>query len=259
LVLNSSATGDRPIEADWAATAGGPSFPSGHTTAATIFAAFTIWALLSQARTPQQRAVLVGLAVAQASLVGTNLHDMNGAVTPMLDYRTSAVSSPRSRRTGPTAVQGDGIGRAARQSHADRVGSGPSDADPSRRPGTFTIDDHRSRAPHFDLRLTLDDRVSLWAVSSEMPAPGGPSRLAVRIEELPIEGLGETADLSDRTLWDEGQMTVGMWREGHSAVVTLHGAFGGGLGGSRTVSLVHVGSVGQDDDHWSIVALAESW
>lgn len=149
---------------------------------------------------------------------------MNAAVTPMLGFQTRGASHPRSRRTG-----------------------------------TFTIDDHRSRSPHFDLRLILDDRVALWAVSSAMPSPGDRSRLAVRVEELPIRGLGGSLGLPNRTRWDEGRMTVGLWREGHAAVVTLHGAGGGGLGGSRTVSLVHVGSVGQDDDHWSIVALVAPW
>jgi hypothetical protein len=81
--------------------------------------------------------------------------------------------------------------------------------------------------------------------------------LAVRLEELPVFALREMADLPDRTRWDEGRMTVAMWREGLAAVVTLHGACGGGLGGSRTVSIVHVGSAGVDDDHWSIVALTD--
>lgn len=70
LVLNSTVAGVRPLEADWAATAGGPSFPSGHTTAATVFAAFALWALLPRATTPLQRAALVGVAVAYASIVG---------------------------------------------------------------------------------------------------------------------------------------------------------------------------------------------
>jgi undecaprenyl-diphosphatase len=70
LLINASVGGVRPPEADWAATAGGPTFPSGHTTAATIFAAFVVWALIPHMRTTTQRAVLVSAAVAYAGTVG---------------------------------------------------------------------------------------------------------------------------------------------------------------------------------------------
>ncbi len=39
----------RPPVADWAGAAGGPSFPSGHTTAATLFAVCVAWALMARA------------------------------------------------------------------------------------------------------------------------------------------------------------------------------------------------------------------
>lgn len=118
----------------------------------------------------------------------------------------------------------------------------------------FSIDEHRARTYHFDLRLIRDDSVAVWAVNSAMPDPGDTAELAVRIDEPPFNTLGSGAP-SDRTRWDQGPMTVRTWHEGESAVVTLHGASGGGLGGMRTVSLLHVGSPGDDDDHWSIVAL----
>lgn len=60
----------RPSVADWAGTAGGPSFPSGHTTAATLFAASCAWAIGARlAAGWPRRAVWIG-AAAYAGLVG---------------------------------------------------------------------------------------------------------------------------------------------------------------------------------------------
>lgn len=123
--------------------------------------------------------------------------------------------------------------------------------------GTFTIDEHRARTHHFDLRLIREGSVAMWAVNSAMPAPGERAHAAIRIDELPLAGRERVADRPGRTAWDRGRMTVRSWQEGEAAVVTLHGACGGGLGGTRTVSLLHVGSDGHDDDHWTIAALGE--
>lgn len=124
--------------------------------------------------------------------------------------------------------------------------------------GSFTIDVHRARTRHFDLRLVRGGVVSLWAVVSPIPAPGDGAQTAIHIDELPISVRGGIVDRSHRDPWDDGLMTVRTWKEGESAVVTLHGSLDGGLGGSRTVSLRHVGSVWQDDDHWTITALDDS-
>lgn len=70
LLINAAVGGVRPLEGDWAGTAGGPTFPSGHTTAATIFAAFIVWALIPRMRTTMQRVVLVVAAGAYAGVVG---------------------------------------------------------------------------------------------------------------------------------------------------------------------------------------------
>lgn len=48
LGINGLSGRDRPSVGDWAGSAGGPSFPSGHTTAATIFATFATWAVVAQ-------------------------------------------------------------------------------------------------------------------------------------------------------------------------------------------------------------------
>ena len=60
----------RPPVADWAGAAGGPSFPSGHTTAATLFAVCVAWALMARvpARWPR-RTIWAGAAL-YAAVVG---------------------------------------------------------------------------------------------------------------------------------------------------------------------------------------------
>ncbi len=60
----------RPDVADWAAAAGGPSFPSMHTTAATLFAAASAAALAPQARAGWPRRGIWAGAVAYAGAVG---------------------------------------------------------------------------------------------------------------------------------------------------------------------------------------------
>jgi membrane-associated phospholipid phosphatase len=59
----------RPPMADWAGAAGGPAFPSGHTTAATLFAGACAWALATRAPAGwPRRAVWAGAAVYAAAV-----------------------------------------------------------------------------------------------------------------------------------------------------------------------------------------------
>jgi membrane-associated phospholipid phosphatase len=60
----------RPPFADWAGSAGGPSFPSGHTTAAALFAASCAWAVSVRLGPGWPRRVLWGGAVVYAAAVG---------------------------------------------------------------------------------------------------------------------------------------------------------------------------------------------
>ena len=60
----------RPPLADWAGAAGGPSFPSGHTTAATLFAASCAWALSARLGAGWPRRGLWAGAAVYAAAVG---------------------------------------------------------------------------------------------------------------------------------------------------------------------------------------------
>jgi membrane-associated phospholipid phosphatase len=60
----------RPPVADWAGAAGGPSFPSGHTTAATLFAVCVAWALMARARARWPRRAIWAVAALYAAVIG---------------------------------------------------------------------------------------------------------------------------------------------------------------------------------------------
>lgn len=60
----------RPAVADWAGTAGGSSFPSGHTINATLFAALCAWAIAAQVHAGWPRRAILAGAVVYAAAVG---------------------------------------------------------------------------------------------------------------------------------------------------------------------------------------------
>jgi membrane-associated phospholipid phosphatase len=68
--INALAGRARPPMADWAGAAGGPSFPSGHTTAATLFALSCAWALATRVRAGWPRRAICAGAAAYAAAVG---------------------------------------------------------------------------------------------------------------------------------------------------------------------------------------------
>jgi undecaprenyl-diphosphatase len=70
LLVNNAVDRVRPPVADWAGDAGGPSFPSGHTTCATIVALSAAWALSSRVTSTRGRRVLWTVAVVWAFGVG---------------------------------------------------------------------------------------------------------------------------------------------------------------------------------------------
>lgn len=61
---------DRPPTADWAGTAGGWAFPSGHTTTATLFAALCAWAVAARVHAGWPRRAVGAGAVGYAATVG---------------------------------------------------------------------------------------------------------------------------------------------------------------------------------------------
>lgn len=60
----------RPPVADWAGPAGGPSFPSGHSTAAALFAICCAWALMARVRAGWARRAMWAAAALYAVVIG---------------------------------------------------------------------------------------------------------------------------------------------------------------------------------------------
>jgi membrane-associated phospholipid phosphatase len=60
----------RPPVADWAGPAGGPSFPSGHTTAATLFAVCCAWALMARVPAGWARCVIWAAPALYVAVIG---------------------------------------------------------------------------------------------------------------------------------------------------------------------------------------------
>ncbi len=72
LTINALMGGQRPDSTDWLGTAGGPTFPSGHTTSATIFAGACLWAIAPRLNTNSARALACSAAVGYAVIVGSS-------------------------------------------------------------------------------------------------------------------------------------------------------------------------------------------
>lgn len=70
LTINALVNGVRPGEVDWTGDAGGPTYPSGHTTTATIFAACCVWALAHRMHTRRSLAILCAAGATWAAVVG---------------------------------------------------------------------------------------------------------------------------------------------------------------------------------------------
>jgi len=114
----------------------------------------------------------------------------------------------------------------------------PQDA-PTPREGDpiFVIGEHHARKLHWDFRLEHNGVLVSWAVPKGPPLDPAENRLAVHVEDHPIEyaefegtipkgqyGAGEVR------IWDIGTCEIEKWRTSE-VIAVLHGREDGGLGG----------------------------
>ncbi|GAA1970632.1 DNA polymerase ligase N-terminal domain-containing protein [Amycolatopsis minnesotensis] len=138
----------------------------------------------------------------------------------------------------------------------------PDEADPwpgraKSRGTTFVIQEHHASQLHWDMRLERDGVLVSWAVPKGMPVEPDIARLAVRVEDYPLEyadfsgvipagqyGAGRTE------IWDRGRYDTVHWDGGRIEIV---------LRGSRlrgTYEFLHTAE--DDDRHWRVRRLDEA-
>ena len=92
----------------------------------------------------------------------------------------------------------------------------------------FVIHEHHATHLHWDLRLELDAVLKSWAVPKEPPQEAGIKRLAIKVEDHPLDYIDFEGVIEEGygkgtvTIWDEGELAVES-RTQKKLVFILHG------------------------------------
>ena len=113
----------------------------------------------------------------------------------------------------------------------------------------FVVQKHQARNLHYDFRLEMDGVLKSWAVPKGMPLEPGIRRLAVQVEDHPVEYIDFTGSIPQGEygagtveIWDKGEFKLD-WEEPDQLGITLAGEK---LSGSYV--LIHTG-----DKNWLVI------
>jgi len=93
----------------------------------------------------------------------------------------------------------------------------------------FVLHEHLSKHPHFDLRFEHEGVLKSWAVPKGLPEKSGERRLAIAVEDHPIEYIGFEGTIpegeygaGDVKIHDTGTCALLIWGDDRIEVI-LHG------------------------------------